>query len=130
MKTKSSSRSMFHVRLFALSGLQVGLQDSSDEILGKRRAIEVIEEPTYRVDERRPKGLGRAKPVEDEVRGLLGSRASRPTVARSSGRVHPFRAVPRRTRRAPLWPSLAHITSSKSNSPMFSGVSRDSSGLD
>ena len=85
--------------------VQVGLEDAADQVLGQRSAVEVVEQAAHRVDQRRARGSPGCRPGRARTPGRRAARASRRAAARSSAPARPCRAGPRRTRRAPPWPS-------------------------
>ena len=46
--------------------MKIVLQDAPDKELGQRLAVEVLEEPADRIDQRGSKDLRRTDPIEDE----------------------------------------------------------------
>src|SRR5205814_1950585 len=105
--------------------VQVGLEHPADQEPGQGRAVEVVEELAQRRDEVGPEQLRRAQPVQDE----------RPALGQPEGLAQELPEVTRtpRSRSSSVNAScsslafLPHMTSSKSSSPTFRGVSRDSS---
>ncbi len=61
-----------HVPLEAVGvqGLQVSLEDPADQVVGKLRPVQAVEEATSGPDQRRAKVLRSAYPIEDEVSSL------------------------------------------------------------